>query len=519
MGYADSVSQILLRRGEAEARAELEKGQAWAGMAQQLGQIPGQVIQQRQQQQDRARQQADADQRRELQAQQIAGNKALEQDRLADVAHKQDLTKQDAALRSYFTDLGDKDPDLKAVSAIVGPERGTKIAEGMINFRKLQRGDYDDVQTVTQKVLQGFSASTDAQRADAYPHIKDALIKAGVMQPGDAPDVYDPQWYASRVAYGKEQVKATREIKTRNADGSETIRIVKDEPTATPFESAPPAITPEQKAVNARLDAAAVEAARHNKATEAQAALAHRDSQGDKTDLTPEGLDAAAMMFAKTGQLPALGNGDKTTRKAIINRAAALVPGLDVATAKADFGANTASLRGMQTQRDTISAFEKTAAKNIDLFLDQAGKVVDTGSPLANTLVRHVSGKMLGSPDQAAYEAARQVAVNEIAKITNGGGLSGVLSDSARKEIGDFNPQNATLKQTVAVMRLLKRDMANRASSMDDQIGAITDRIKKAGATPAAPPATGSVTVQTPAGRFTFPTQAAADDFKKRAGL
>jgi len=321
-----------------------------------------------------------------------------------------------------------------------------------------------------------------AQREAAYPHIKETLIGAGLMQPGDAPDTYDPQWYASRVAYGKEQKAAgTKTVTTRNPDGSETTRIVEDKAGQT-FDSAPVAVTAEQQATNARADAAAAEAARHNRATEGQAAQTHRDAQGDKTDLTPEGLDAAAMMFAKTGQLPALGNGDKTTRKAIINRAAALVPGLDVATAKADYGANNASLKGMQKQRDTISAFEQTASKNIDLFLEQAGKVVDTGSPLANTAFRLVSGKMLGSTDQAAYDAARQVAVNEIAKITNGGGLSGVLSDSARKEVSEFNPQNATLKQSVAVMRTLKRDMANRAGGLDDSIAAIQARIKKGGA-------------------------------------
>lgn len=253
-------------------------------------------------------------------------------------------------------------------------------------------------------------------------------------------------------------------------------------------------LTPDQQRQQAQATAAAAEAARHNRSQEgferqrigieAQKAA---QAQNDVTNLTPEGLDAAAMMFAKTGQLPALGMGDKTTRKAIINRAAAMTPGLDIASAKADFGANSDSLKVLQKQRDAISAFEQTASKNIDLFLDTAGKVVDTGSPLANTYVRAVSGKLLGSPDQAAYDAARQVAINEIAKITQGGGLSGVLSDSARKEIGDFNPKSATLKQTVQVMRTLKQDMANRASSMDDQIVAIKNRIGKAtGAAPAA---------------------------------
>ena len=39
-------------------------------------------------------------------------------------------------------------------------------------------------------------------------------------------------------------------------------------------------------------------------------------------------------------------------------------------------------------------------------FGNAAGKVVDTGSPLANMAVRSVTGKLLGSPDQAAFDAA-----------------------------------------------------------------------------------------------------------------
>jgi hypothetical protein len=237
----------------------------------------------------------------------------------------------------------------------------------------------------------------------------------------------------------------------------------------------------------------------------------------DVTNLSPEGLDAAALNYAKTGMVPPLGMGDKNTRKLIINRAAQMMPGLDIASAKADFTANSASLTGLQKQRDAIGAFEQTAMKNIDVFLDAAGKIVDTGSPLANTLVRQASGKLLGSPDQAAYDAARQVAINEIAKITSNPNLSGTLSDSARHEVDAFNPQNATLKQTVAVMRLLKRDMQNRTHALDEQLGTIKGRIGKAsGTTPAAAP----VSVSAPNGKtYTFKSQADADAFKAKAGI
>lgn len=244
-----------------------------------------------------------------------------------------------------------------------------------------------------------------------------------------------------------------------------------------------------------RQEMTQAETARHNRAMEQHAAAQLAATSADKTELTPEGLDAAALNYAKTGNLPPLGMGDKTTRKQIINRAAAMMPGLDIASAKADFEANKGSLTALQKQRDAISAFEKTAIKNIDIFLTAAGKVVDTGSPLANTPLRLVTGKLLGSPDQAAYEAARQVAVNEIAKITSNPTLSGQLSDTARKEVESFNPQNATLKQSVAVMRLLKRDMANRAESMDDQIAGIKGRIAKGTAPPPAPEAPQELTV------------------------
>jgi hypothetical protein len=185
--------------------------------------------------------------------------------------------------------------------------------------------------------------------------------------------------------------------------------------------------------------------------------------------------------------------GDKTTRKAIINRAAQLIPGLDVASAKADYAANTATLTQLEKQRAAIGAFEQTASKNIDIFLGTAGKVVDSGSPLANTYLRLATGKLLGSADQAQYDAARQVAINEIAKITSNPTLAGQLSDTARKEVEAFNPAGATLKQTVAVMRLLKRDMQNRTDALDEQIGAVRARIKGASAAPQAGPKEGDV--------------------------
>lgn len=200
---------------------------------------------------------------------------------------------------------------------------------------------------------------------------------------------------------------------------------------------------------------------------------------------TPEAVELAARNYLTTGQMPPLGMGDKTTRQAILNKAAELGgAGANIAANKADYRADSGSLTKMQGQRDAIGAFEETAGKNIDIFLNAAGKIVDSGSPLANQIARNVSGKMLGSPDQAAYDAARQVAINEIAKITANPTLAGQLSDSARHEVDAFNPKGATLAQTVAVMRLLKQDMGNRITSLDEGLKNIKGRIR-----PDVPPA------------------------------
>ncbi len=205
----------------------------------------------------------------------------------------------------------------------------------------------------------------------------------------------------------------------------------------------------------------------------------------DVTKLSPAGIEIAALNYKKNGVMPPLGMGDKGNRQAIINRAATLTPadiariesgGLDIAGNKADYKANADTLTALTKQRAAIGAFEQTAQKNIDVFLKQAEKVTDTGIPLLNAPVRWAAGAG-GSQDQAAYQAARLVAINEIAKITSNPTLAGQLSDSARHEVEAFNPQNATLGQTRAVMKLLKQDMQNRTTALDAEIAEVRKRI------------------------------------------
>lgn len=189
-------------------------------------------------------------------------------------------------------------------------------------------------------------------------------------------------------------------------------------------------------------------------------------------------VDQAAEYYHMTGKLPPGGRGvaGLAQNRKIMNRASELYPGSMTADSGA-YSANLQSLKGLQKQFDQVTAFENTAGKNLDVFLNQANKVVDSGSPWINKPLRSVAGAALGSEDQAAFNAARATALTEIAKVLNSSNASGVLSDSARHEVEGLIGGDATLKQIVSAAKILKTDMENRRESYQDQIKDIQGRM------------------------------------------
>jgi hypothetical protein len=243
---------------------------------------------------------------------------------------------------------------------------------------------------------------------------------------------------------------------------------------------------PIQPVEQARLNQEAqniAERARHAHVEENNAAL-NRES----VQLTPQALDQIATMFATTGQLPNLGMGAAVakTRSSIINRAAELFPNVALASNAAAYQANKHSLNTVTGTLDTLSAFENAGLKNLKMFTDAAAKIPDTGVPWLNTPVRMLDEKLVGSANMSVVNAAREIGLREIARVTNDPKLSGVLSDSARHEVQGFSPANATLPQILAVAKTLQQDMANVHQSLQEQKEAISNRI---GTDPNAKPA------------------------------
>jgi hypothetical protein len=192
--------------------------------------------------------------------------------------------------------------------------------------------------------------------------------------------------------------------------------------------------------------------------------------------LTDQAKDMAAENYFQTGQLPA-GARSPAMIAQIIDRAGQLHPGGSLAGNKAAYDANKKSYDNVTGTLDTLTAFENTGLKNLKQFTDLAEKIPDTGVPWLNTPVRLLNRNLVGDANMAAVEAARSVALREIARVTNDPKLSGQLTDNARGEVSGFSPQNATLPQIKAVAQVLQQDMANVHQSLAAQKADIGKRL------------------------------------------
>lgn len=188
-------------------------------------------------------------------------------------------------------------------------------------------------------------------------------------------------------------------------------------------------------------------------------------------------LDQAAERYSKDGTLPSGFARSPGTTSAIIKRSAELHPDQDLASNKATFSADTASLKQVQKQFDSMNAFEGTALKNLQLYADTAKKIPDLGAKFANVPLRMITGGMIGTDNMAALNAARQTASSEVAKVLSSATGSGVLSDTQKKEAQEVIDGNLPLSATLKVVETLKQDMTNRHQSYQADIDTIKGRL------------------------------------------
>lgn len=232
-----------------------------------------------------------------------------------------------------------------------------------------------------------------------------------------------------------------------------------------------------------------------------QAIVMNNQLGGDKNSAA---LDFAADNYRKTGQLPAGFSRSPGTTSAIIARAAELdkqAGGMGIATNKSELEANRKSLDSLQKNFDQVSAFENTAKKNLDLVLSKASAVPDLGARFANTPIRMINEKMLGTKEMAEFRAALATAQAETAKVLNSSNASGVLSDTARKELEDIMSGNLSYSALKGQVETFKQDMNNRHESYRMQINDIKGRIGASGSNNSGGNSGSAVKITLPSGK------------------
>ena len=222
---------------------------------------------------------------------------------------------------------------------------------------------------------------------------------------------------------------------------------------------------------------------------------------------TDEQLNYQADLYNKTGQIPSYGFGKDATaiRSAITKRAAdraqsgGQTPG-DLVANRADIKSLGQTLSVLQKQKAAVDAFENTAIANGKVLEKLADKVDSSGSPVVLRWLRAGQREIAGDADVNNFHAQMQLYRNEVAKIMTNPNMTGVLTDTARREGEQFLSGDISASMLHSLIPLLNADMGRRKASIDNEIQSVKEQMgasPKAGGGAAAPAAPGAPPVGT----------------------
>lgn len=209
-----------------------------------------------------------------------------------------------------------------------------------------------------------------------------------------------------------------------------------------------------------------------------------QDLPGDEP-LTPSAIQYAAQIYREKGLMPNFGQSKygASDRRRIINQAAGnadaegATAGDDIVS-QAVLAADKSTIVKLTQQRAAISGFEQTALANGKVLVDLAKKVDKTGVPVVDRWIRAGRSAIQGDPDVTNFNAQLQLYGAEVARIVTNPNMTGVLSDSARKEVQGFLPAGASYDQIKSVTELLEGDFGRRTKALDAEMATVRDEMK-----------------------------------------
>ena len=199
---------------------------------------------------------------------------------------------------------------------------------------------------------------------------------------------------------------------------------------------------------------------------------------------TDQQLNYQADLYNKTGQLPSYGFGHDATviRSAITKRAADRAassgqsPG-ELVAGRADVKALGQTLGVLEKQKAAIDSFENTAIANGKVLNKLVDKVDKTGTPVIERWLRAGQREIAGDADVNNFNAQMHLYRNEVAKIMTNPNLTGVLTDTARREGEDFLGGNISADMLHKLIPLLDADMGRRKGAINAEIASVKSQM------------------------------------------
>jgi hypothetical protein len=243
-------------------------------------------------------------------------------------------------------------------------------------------------------------------------------------------------------------------------------------------------------------------------------------SQGDAEALTPEAIDYMAQQYVLTGQLPSVGMGKQGVqdRRKVVNRAQQIeaetgATGADAVTRHLTLKATGQALNQITKTRAMVRNFEQTALANADLMLSLAPKGGgQTGMPVVNRWLQVGRKQVAGDADVSNFDIALGTFADEYAKIVSGSTGGQGSTDASRREAYDRLSKYATQGQLAGGIATMKKEMANRVSSLDAEESGLRETIRRGGKEPPAD-TSGTPSSADQAGQATFAQHQAAARF------
>jgi len=188
-------------------------------------------------------------------------------------------------------------------------------------------------------------------------------------------------------------------------------------------------------------------------------------------NVDPTSLQFAADTYRTTGKFPGSFGRSPALQMVVLKKVA------DDAAANGDtagsIAARTASLKAGGSALDQLTkqeAFTGSAVNTLDANLKAlqtlGGKVDDTGSPLANTVLNHFNQGVVTNPNTAAYVTMLNAVQGEYAKIASNNNGNSPISDAAKADAKDVINKAMSQGGVAAVAQVMRQESANRMQAI-----------------------------------------------------